>query len=345
MALLIITENPVILESINAQSLSKCQLSEEAWMHSWIKENYQIFFGKLNYEIIGREINVTGSGSEGYLDFLAIDLATGNTVIIEAKRDDYKHRDLLGQSIEYAAGVSKFDKDRLNEMYQAYSGTIDNTIDELFAQQSYPLDLINQKQQIILVVQKSLKNQGSLLRLKSSCAFLRAQGLDINILEISWYTNNLDYNSPTKGDIIELNFVWELDMPENSSKKMRSSSSVPASEDEFLVDKSDMAIELYRAVVNMLDGKRIKYKRQPTSAHITLYGKKKAFLVIQFYEEHIMLRLRLPDDYSNTLLDKLNQEYDKLSKSDNFLYQAKIMDINLVDDLADSIIYSYEYNS
>ncbi len=106
MALVMISENPVVLENINTRSLSQCQLSETEWMHSWIKENYQLFFGKLNYEIIGQEVDVTGSGAGGYLDFLAIDLVTGNMVIIEAKRDDYKHRDLIGQSIEYAAGVS-----------------------------------------------------------------------------------------------------------------------------------------------------------------------------------------------------------------------------------------------
>ena len=344
MALLIITENPIVLENINARSLSQCQLSETEWMHSWIKENYQLFFGKLNYEIIGQEIDITGSGAEGYLDFLAIDLATGNTVIMEAKRDDYKHRDLVGQSIEYAAGVSKFDKERLNEFYQNYSGSIDNTIDELFAQQSYSLDMINQKQQIILVVQRSMKNQGTLLRLKATCAFLREQGLDINILEISWYTKTLDHQTPQRGDIIEANFVWELDIPDSISKKRSYRSTVPASEDEFLVDKSDMAIELYRTVVDMLDGKRIRYNRKPTSSHITLYGKKKVFLIIQFHEDHIVSRLRLPDDYSNSLLEKLNKEYDKLTISDNFLYQAKISNTDQVDRLADTILQSYEYN-
>lgn len=86
MGLLIVTENPLVLENISAQSLSKCQLCEPEWIHSWIKDNYQLFFGKLNYEIIGQEINVTDASSEGYLDFLALDLTTGNTVVIEAKK-------------------------------------------------------------------------------------------------------------------------------------------------------------------------------------------------------------------------------------------------------------------
>lgn len=61
------------------------------------KRKLSAFLWKISYEIIGQEINVTGAGSEGYLDFLALDLGTGNTVVIEAKRDDYKHRDLIGQ--------------------------------------------------------------------------------------------------------------------------------------------------------------------------------------------------------------------------------------------------------
>lgn len=96
MALLMVGDNPSTLENINKLSLSEKLLGEVEWVHTWIKENYQAIFGKLNYEIIGQEVDVSGEGSKGSLDFLAIDLATGNTVIIECKRDDFKHRDLVG---------------------------------------------------------------------------------------------------------------------------------------------------------------------------------------------------------------------------------------------------------
>ena len=120
MALLMVGDSPGVLERINKLSLSEKQLGEVEWVHSWIKENYQTIFGKLSYEIIGQEVDVSGDGPGGYLDFLAIDIATGDTVIIECKRDDFKHRDLIGQAVEYAAGIAKFPLETLNKIYSAY---------------------------------------------------------------------------------------------------------------------------------------------------------------------------------------------------------------------------------
>ena len=344
MSLLIITENPLVFEKINAQSLSKCQLSETEWMHSWIKENYQLFFGKFNYEIIGQEINVTGAGSEGYLDFLALDLATGNTVVIEAKRDDYKHRDLVGQVIEYAAGVARFDLERLNEIYKVYTGSDSANLEDLFVQQSYVVPTINDKQQIVLIVQGSTRNQGTILRLKSACSFLREQGVDINIMIISWYARNFDHQVPAEGDIIEVKSVWEQDIPDIKIKRQRGSS-VPESEDEFLVDKGDHPIELYRKVVDLVDYLRLRYRRKPAANHITFYGKTKAFMIVEFLDEKINLRLRLPDDYSSAILEKLKPDYDKLTISDNFLYRVGLEKIDDEENLTKVILDSYDYNS
>jgi len=345
LGLLLVTENPLVLENISAQSLSMCNLSETDWMHSWIKENYQLLFGKLNIEIIGQEINVTGAGSEGYLDFLALDMATGDTVAIEAKRDDYKHRDLVGQAIEYAAGVARFNLEKLNEIYRAYMDSDDTNLEELFAQHPYNISSINSNQQIMLIVQRSTRNQGTILRLKSSCSFLREQGVDVNIMEISWYTKNLEPKMPVKGDIIEVNFVWEPDIPDKQTKQRRGSSSVPENEDEFLVDKTDRAIEIYRQIVNLVDSLRFKYRRKPAASHITFYGKTKAFMVVEFLDEQVKLRLRLPEDYSNELLEKLKSDYDKLTISDNFLFRITLNKIDNEEMLATIIFDSYDYNS
>ncbi len=137
MGLLMVTKEPIILETFNAQSLSSCQLAEVDWMHKWLKENYQLLFEKLNYELIGQEVNVSGSGSEGYLDFLGIDLATGDAIILEVKRDDYKPRDLIGQAIEYAAGVARFSDGKLEQVYNEYSmGTVEASLRELVSDQT-----------------------------------------------------------------------------------------------------------------------------------------------------------------------------------------------------------------
>ncbi len=342
MGLMIISENPKVFNSMSAQSLSDCQLAETEWMHAWIKENYQLFFGKLNYEMIGQEINVTGAGSEGYLDFLAIDLLTGKTVVIEAKRDDYKHRDLIGQIIEYASGISKFNKDKFNQLYQDYNNSADMSLDELFGQQSFNISMLNSKQQIILIVQKSSKNQGSTLRLRASCAYLREQGMDINILEFSWYTMNPERTTPRKGDIIEAKFVWEMDV-ETGKQRIGSQ---PANEDDFLVDKDDNAIELYRSVISMLELKRLWVRRRPATTYITFYGKKRAFMTVEFIDKTIKLRLRLPEDYQDGLAVRVNPDVDnhKLVINDKFLHQVTLSELFNEDKLFKVINDSYDNN-
>jgi len=186
MSLFLVSNEPTLLESIETHSLSENQLAETEWVHSWIEKNFQQLFGQQNFELIGREVNVTGSGSEGFLDFLGVDLTTGDTVIIEAKRDDFDNRKLVGQAIEYAAGISRFSKTQFNQIYQAYLNTSEESIENLFVQKSGNLSLLNSQQRIILVVQNSYKNQGTMLRLKSSCMYLRETGLNINILELKW---------------------------------------------------------------------------------------------------------------------------------------------------------------
>lgn len=184
MSLLMVGDNPNILENINKLSFSEKQLGEVEWVHMWIKDNYQAIFGKLNYEIIGQEVDVSGEGPQGNLDFLAIDLTTGDTVIIECKRDDFKHRDLIGQAFEYAAGISKFPVESLNNVYSTYCQNESNSIEGLFAKYYGSIPEINKRQKIILVIQNSNRNEGTYLRLKALCRYMREVGNDINILEM-----------------------------------------------------------------------------------------------------------------------------------------------------------------
>lgn len=348
MSLLMVSENPKVLESINTQSLTGCQLGEAEWVHSWIKENYQLIFGELNYELIGQEVNVTGSGAEGYLDFLAVDMASGDTVILECKRDDFKHRDLIGQAIEYAAGIAGFSKEKLDEVYTAFSGNDQSTsLDTLLIQQGTNILNINCSQKIILVVQNSNKNQGTLLRLKSECAYMRKKGIDINILELSWYTKDMNTGLPKQGDIIEFKFVWDIEALETqipSGNTSKSSSSTPIPEATFLLNKSDLSIQLYDSLVQLLESNNIKYKRRPASKYITFYGKSKAFMIVMFNEDSITLRLRLENEYDSPLVTRLDSHYDKLAEVDNFIYQLNISSPESIEKLMGFVLDSYKYN-
>lgn len=341
MGLFLVGDQPTLLEAIDAQSLSSNQLAEEEWVHNWIEKNFAILFGQLNIELIGREVNVTGAGSEGYLDFLGVDSSIGNTVIIEAKRDDFDPRKLIGQAVEYAAGISRFSKEKLNQIYQKYIGSQEETLDDVIVQKSGNPALLNQNQSIILVVQSSYMNQGSILRLKSACLYLRETGLDINILEFKWYKKEATAKAPEKGDIIEAKFVWEIE-----DVKKPSAASTSLQESSFLLDKTDTAIQLYNFVVKLIDSQRVKYTRRAAAKWITFYGKKpKAFLVVQFEDDQIKLRLRLDDGYNHQIIERLKDDHDKLAMSDRFLHQVTVKNFNQKDDLLKVIMDSYNYNN
>ncbi len=346
MSLLVIGEDPTRLKSINKLSLSEKHLGEVEWVHAWIKENYQAIFGKLNYEIIGQEVDVSGEGPEGYLDFLAIDLETGDTVILECKRDDFKHRDLIGQAVEYAAGVSKFTTDELNSIYNNYTADSANTLQSLLAQYHGDISKINKHQKIVLVAQNSTKNEGSFLRLKALCGYLRSLDIDINILEMKWYSNNANAQKPGQGDIVEFEFIWDINPLEVLHKTGNKKSSHLISEDEFLFDKTDKAIEIYNALLDKMNATNIiKYKQRPNSQWITFYGKSKAFMVVILQDEFIKVRLRFNEDYQCVKLEKLGLNTDKLTKQDGFLYQGTINESEQLNDIIQCIVDSYEYNT
>ncbi len=344
MSLLMVGDNPNLLENINKLSLSEKQLGEVEWVHTWLKDNYQAIFGKLNYEIIGQEVDVSREGSEGYLDFLAIDIATGDTVVIECKRDDFKHRDLIGQALEYAAGISRFSLEALNRVYCGYSHNELNSIESLFAKYNGSIPEINKKQKIVLVIQNSNRNEGTYLRLKALCRYMRAVGSEINILEMKWYSRDKDVQKPKKGDIVEFNLVWETEAVIQTKPSLKGRKII--AEDEFLLDKSDIAIGLYNCLLSTIntDG-IIQFKRRPNSQWITFYGKSKAFLIVIFLNEYINIRLRSCNNYENSILTKLPEETDKLSKSDGFLYSFDVYSTEDINKVIPGIIDSYNYNS
>jgi len=341
MGLFLVGDQPTLLEAIDAQSLSANQLAEAEWVHNWIEKNFPILFGQFNIELIGHEVNITGSGSEGYLDFLGVDLSTGNTVIIEAKRDDFDPRKLIGQAVEYAAGISRFSKEKLNQIYQEYINSQEETLENVIIQKSGNPALLNKSQSIILVVQSSYLNQGSMLRLKSACLYLRETGLDINILELKWFKKEAAPKAPEKGDIVEAEFLWNIEEVKKPPGVL-----TPLQESSFLLDKTDTAIQLYNFVVKLIDSQRVKYSRRTGAKWITFYGKKpKAFLVVQFEDNQIKLRLRLGDSYDHKIVERLSDNYDKLAASDKFLHQVTVNSCNQKDDLIKVIMDSYNYNN
>jgi hypothetical protein len=96
--------------------------------------------------IVGRQV-ATRSGP---IDLLAID-SSGNTVIIELKRDELP-RECLAQAIDYASDVAGWTVDRLGDICSAY---LKKSLDDAFGERFPDADIenlsINSAQRIVLV--------------------------------------------------------------------------------------------------------------------------------------------------------------------------------------------------
>jgi len=53
----------------------------------------------------------------------------------------------------------------------------------------------------------------------------------------------------------------------------------------------------------------------------------------------------LPDDYQNEVLEKLNEDFDKLSKSDRFYHLVEVNGWDEEEKIIEAIIRSYKHNS
>lgn len=170
------------VEPIQNTKFSEQQLQERD-LETWIESNPDILGEPLMF--IGRQVVVPGVNDR--LDLLALD-PTGDTVIIEIKRG--KLNDPVDiQAIRYASYISRWPKRKLEELADAYlsqHGGEDNgaTFEEAFAEFASDIDTegvssLNGRQRIIIVGQKIRTRLGSV------ALWLREQGIDIKIIEIT----------------------------------------------------------------------------------------------------------------------------------------------------------------
>lgn len=170
------------VEPFQNTKFSEQQLQERD-LETWIEGNPDILGEPLMF--IGRQVTVPRINDK--LDLLALD-PTGDTVIVEIKRG--KLNDPVDiQAIRYASYISRWPKRRLEELAESYlsqHGGEDNgaTFEEAFAEFAADTDTegvpsLNGRQRIIIVGQKIS------MRLGSVALWLREQGIDIKIIEIT----------------------------------------------------------------------------------------------------------------------------------------------------------------
>ncbi len=87
----------------------------EKILEDWIETNPHLIFGDEEIAILARQPR---TGYDKYLDLLGVDKA-GATVVIELKRGETP-RDVVAQTLEYAAWVDSLTLDQLDEMARDY---------------------------------------------------------------------------------------------------------------------------------------------------------------------------------------------------------------------------------
>ena len=131
------------MEPLPETSLAEAGRKENQ-LREWIIHNPEIL-GE-NILIIGKEVH--------HLDLLGID-ESGNTVIIELKREELKPREALAQALEYAANIATWERDKLDDVCKEYNNdkSLDDIMAERFDIEPDELDdlAINQAQRILLV--------------------------------------------------------------------------------------------------------------------------------------------------------------------------------------------------
>ena len=117
---------------------------KESALEKWIKSKPEILGDDI--AIIGEQVRT----KSGPLDFLGID-RTGNTVIIELKRDKLA-REVLAQAIDYASDLDNYEMEQLDEICQEFTKQpLVDHLTERFPDMNLEEISVNQTQRLLLV--------------------------------------------------------------------------------------------------------------------------------------------------------------------------------------------------
>jgi hypothetical protein len=128
-------------------TLSQCTLANDQQLEEMIVTAPEILSAE--WMLIGRQ-EQTGMG--GRIDLLAI-APDASLVLIELKRKQ-NPREIVAQALDYASWVEKLTADKINQIYQRFSGGGGRSLDEAFEQRfgtELDEEQLNASHQIVLV--------------------------------------------------------------------------------------------------------------------------------------------------------------------------------------------------
>lgn len=209
---------------IQRATFSEIHIKERQDLQEWIDDDPEII--ESNLLIIAKEFPISDSSR---LDLLAID-RTGKLVVIELKTDQ-AGKAMDYQASRYASYVSRFDFDRIVEIYREYSSKKGDTS---YSTQDAETDIknfidpvspenVNDHQRIILVAKEFHPD------LASAVFWLRDNGIEIRCVKLTPYfdktTGNFYLDSRLIIPLPELtDFVGRKERAKNLDNKTGSSS-------------------------------------------------------------------------------------------------------------------------
>ncbi len=160
-------------------------------LEDWLEANPEVLTDGEPILVIGRQVTTETGGA---LDLLGLD-AEGAVLVAELKRAPTP-RDIVAQALEYAAWVDTLDGESLRQLAaehlsrkglisfdEAWQQSFGGVVESNAAQQSAILAdyELNKHQRIVVVI------EGANERIESVIRYLRARGVDISLIEYSYY--------------------------------------------------------------------------------------------------------------------------------------------------------------
>ncbi len=155
--------------------------NKEIDLEDILENNPEYFFDNSKILIVGRQVT---TNLHTFIDLLGVD-ETGNTVVIELKRDKTP-RETLAQLIEYASFIDNLDYEQLNEIHQNYSGEeigLEEYHQEYFSTNNEQKTSWNKLSKLMIVAQDITPE------IKQTSLYLRKKGLDVYCLEFKYFVN------------------------------------------------------------------------------------------------------------------------------------------------------------
>jgi hypothetical protein len=152
----------------------------EKTLESWLEQNPDAIVEDGMLLIIGRQVK---TDLNSYIDLLALD-RTGNTVVIELKRDRTP-RDVIAQALEYASFVEHIEYDPLEAIYQQYSGNEGESLSE-YHRTAFKLTdseaISFNKDQRIVIIGSNISSE-----IRQTALFLRRKGIRVTCIEFAYF--------------------------------------------------------------------------------------------------------------------------------------------------------------